>query len=195
MLDRLADAAEPKRSQRVGLTLVGAVARFALGDGEGAHDDDAAGDSPVSAGDSLVSAVGAVVSAAGAVVSADPSAFSVVRPSTWLIDRPRSSATSRGVRSDSSPAIVALTRLIGFWEPRLLERMSWMPASSSTARTPPPAITPVPGAAGFRNTRPAPNTPVVWWVIVEPCLGTRKSDFFAASTPFWIASGTSLALP
>src|SRR5665213_1100180 len=114
MLDRLADAAEPKRSQRVGLTLVGAVARFALGDGEGAHDDDAAGDSPVSAGGSpvsaggspvsaggsLVSAVGAVVSAVGAVVSADPSAFSVVRPSTWLIDRPRSSATSRGVRSD-----------------------------------------------------------------------------------------------
>ena len=29
-----------------------------------------------------------------------------------------------------------------------------MPASSSTARTPPPAITPVPGAAGFKKTRP-----------------------------------------
>ena len=70
-----------------------------------------------------------------------------------------------------------------------------MPASSSTARTPPPAITPVPGAAGLRKTRPAPNTPVVSWVIVAPCLGTRKSDFFACSTPFWIASGTSLALP
>ena len=67
------------------------------------------------------------------------------RPSTWLIDRPRSSPTSSGVRRPRSPSTVALTRLIGFWVPRLLERMSWMPASSSTARTPPPAITPVPG--------------------------------------------------
>src|ERR1700755_922627 len=67
------------------------------------------------------------------------------------MEMPRSSATSSGVRSDSSPAIVALTRLIGFCEPRLLERMSWIPASSSTARTPPPAITPVPGAAGLEQ--------------------------------------------
>ena len=37
--------------------------------------------------------------------------------------------------------------------------------------------------------------PIVWWVIVEPCLGTRNRFFFARSTPFWIASGTSLALP
>ena len=70
-----------------------------------------------------------------------------------------------------------------------------MPASSSTARTPPPAMTPVPGEAGLSSTRPEPKTPVVWWVIVEPCLGTRKRFFFARSTPFWIASGTSLALP
>ena len=70
-----------------------------------------------------------------------------------------------------------------------------MPASSSTARTPPPAITPVPGAAGLRNTRPAPKQPVVSCVIVAPCFGTRKSAFLAASTPFWIASGTSFALP
>ena len=70
-----------------------------------------------------------------------------------------------------------------------------MPASSSTARTPPPAMTPVPGEAGFRNTRPEPKTPVVWWVIVAPWRGTRKRFFFARSTPFWIASGTSFALP
>ena len=108
---------------------------------------------------------------------------------------PRSLPTSSGVRRPRSPATVALTRLIGFCVPRLLERMSWMPASSSTARTPPPAITPVPGEAGFSSTRPEPNTPVVWWVIVLPCLGTRKRSFLARSTPFWIASGTSLALP
>jgi hypothetical protein len=73
--------------------------------------------------------------------------------------------------------------------------MSWIPASSSTARTPPPAITPVPGEAGFRNTLPELKTPVVWCVIVEPWRGTRNRFFFAFSTPFWIASGTSLALP
>src|ERR687885_1960415 len=37
--------------------------------------------------------------------------------------------------------------------------------------------------------------PSVSCVMVEPCLGTRKRFFFARSTPFWIASGTSLALP
>ena len=58
--------------------------------------------------------------------------------------------------------------------------MSWIPASSSTARTPPPAMTPVPGEAGFRNTRPAPKMPVVWCVIVAPWRGTRKRFFFGA---------------
>ena len=90
---------------------------------------------------------------------------------------------------------MAFTRLIGFWDPSDLERMSWIPASSSTARTPPPAMTPVPGDAGLRNTRPEPNTPVVWCVMVAPWRGTRNSFFFASSTPFWMASGTSLALP
>ena len=35
-----------------------------------------------------------------------------------------------------------------------------MPASSSTARTPPPAITPVPGEAGLSSTRDAECTPI-----------------------------------
>ena len=65
-----------------------------------------------------------------------------------LIDRPRSSATSSGVRRPRRPSIVALTRLIGFWVPMLLVSTSRMPPSSSTARTPPPAITPVPGWPG-----------------------------------------------
>ncbi len=117
------------------------------------------------------------------------------RPSTESTDRSRSTATSSGVRRSCRPAIVALTRLIGFCEPSDLDRMSWMPASSSTARTPPPAMTPVPGEAGLRNTRPEPKTPVTWWVMVDPWRGTRKRFFFARSTPFWIASGTSLALP
>ena len=108
---------------------------------------------------------------------------------------PRSSATWRGSRSSCSAAIVALTRLIGFWLPSDFERTSWIPASSSTARTPPPAITPVPGEAGLSSTRDAECTPITSWVIVEPCIGTLKRLLRARSTPFWIATGTSLALP
>ena len=43
-----------------------------------------------------------------------------------------------------------------------------MPASSSTARTPPPAITPVPGDAGLRKTRPEPN-------ITRRLMGDRRA--------------------
>ena len=70
-----------------------------------------------------------------------------------------------------------------------------MPASSSTARTPPPAITPVPAEAGLSSTREAEWMPITSWVIVEPCIGTRKRFLRARSTPFWMATGTSLALP
>src|SRR3954454_19579538 len=182
-LDGVADPAQAERAQRPELALVGPVGRLDLGDRD-AHELAASS----AAGSSVASA-----SASGA--SGAPWPFASPRPSTALIDRPRSSATSSGVRRPCRPATVALTRLIGFCEPRLLERMSWMPASSSTARTPPPAMTPVPGDAGLRNTRPDPNTPVVWCVIVWPCLGTRKRFFLARSTPFWMATGTSLALP
>ena len=91
--------------------------------------------------------------------------------------------------------MVAFTRLIGFWVPSDLDSTSWMPASSSTARTPPPAITPVPAEAGLSSTRDAEWTPTVWWVMVEPCIGTSMRLRRARSTPFWIATGTSLALP
>src|SRR4051794_9106050 len=188
-VDRVADAPQPERAQRVELLLVRAGLASDL---RHLHD----------AGSSAASAA-SVVPFAGPSDSAPtgpPSRVSVAarsppRPSTWLIDRPRSSATSSGVRSDCRPATVALTRLIGFCEPSDLLRMSWMPASSSTARTPPPAMTPVPSEAGLRKTLPEPNWPVTVCVIVEPCLGTRNRFFFARSTPFWIASGTSLALP
>src|SRR4051812_42060795 len=182
-LDRLADAAQPERTQRVELRLVRAVLALDL---RHLHDAGAS---------SAASAVPFDSPPTGAPSSVSVAARSPPRPSTWLIDRPRSSATSSGVRRDCRPATVALTRLIGFCEPSDLLRMSWIPASSSTARTPPPAMTPVPSEAGLRNTLPEPNSPVTVWVIVEPCFGTRNRFFFARSTPFWIASGTSLALP
>ena len=117
------------------------------------------------------------------------------RPSTSATVLPRSRATSSGRRRDCRPATVAAVRLIGLVVPSDLVRMSRTPASSRTARTQPPAMTPVPGEAGFSSTRPAPERPITWWVMVLPCLATRKRFFFASSTAFWMASGTSLAFP
>ena len=92
-------------------------------------------------------------------------------------------------------ATVAFAMLIGFVVPRLFASTLRTPPSSSTARTPPPAMTPVPSEAGRSITRAASNRPSTSWVIVEPCFGTVKMFFFASSTAFVIASGTSRALP
>src|SRR5262245_57930398 len=171
-----ADAAEAEGAQRVALPLARAVCRAHLRDHElPGHQ----------AGDS---------SATGCEAE-PPSSPTGSRPSTCLTVRPRSSATWSGLRSVSSALTVALTRLIGFWLPSDFDSTSWIPASSSTARTPPPAITPVPGEAGFSSTRDAPCTPITSCVIVEPCIGTLKRPLRARSTPFWIATGTSFALP
>src|SRR5262249_37958629 len=85
--------------------------------------------------------------------------------------------------------------LCGFRDPMHLVRMSWIPATSSTGRTAPPAMMPVPGDAGRRRTRPEPNTPITSCGIVPFASGTLKMFFFACSVPLRIASGTSLALP
>ena len=85
--------------------------------------------------------------------------------------------------------------LIVFDEPSDLLSTSWMPAHSSTARTGPPAMTPVPAAAGRSSTTPAAASPCTGCGIVFCERGTRKKFFFASSTPFEIASGTSRALP
>ena len=56
-------------------------------------------------------------------------------------------------------------------------------------------MTPVPSLAGRSITRAAPKRPMISCVIVVPCLGTVNMFFFASSTAFEIASGTSRALP
>ncbi len=83
-------------------------------------------------------------------------------------------ATCSRLRSDLSASMVARTTLCGFELPRHLVRMSWMPALSTTARTAPPAMTPVPGEAGLRNTSPAPKWPSVSCGMVTPSSGTVK---------------------
>src|SRR6187551_399095 len=70
-----------------------------------------------------------------------------------------------------------------------------MPTNSTTARTAPPAIRPVPSGAGFSSTLPEPNRPTTWCGMVVPLSGTRIRFFFAASMPFLMADGTSFALP
>ena len=58
--------------------------------------------------------------------------------------------------------------LCGFDVPMHFVRMSWMPATSTTARTAPPAMTPVPALAGRRITSPAPKWPCTSCGIVPP---------------------------
>src|SRR5580698_4874427 len=114
---------------------------------------------------------------------------------TSSIGRPRLAAISSGRLRLLSAATVACTTLIGFDEPSDRDSTSWMPAHSSTARTGPPAMTPVPGLAGLSRTTPAASSPCTVCGIVLPILGTRKKCFLASSTPFAMAAGTSLALP
>src|SRR3954454_14664997 len=85
--------------------------------------------------------------------------------------------------------------LIALDEPSDFDRTSWTPAASSTARTGPPAMTPVPGAAGRRSTTPAAFSPCTGCGMVPWMRGTLKKCFLASSTPLAIAAGTSLALP
>src|SRR5699024_10499453 len=122
-------------------------------------------------------------------------ARSIAAGATSSIGRPRDAATSSGRRRPLSAATVACTTLIALSLPSDLDRTSWMPAHSRTARTAPPAITPVPGLAGRSMTTPAASSPCTGWVMVLLIIGTRKKFFRASSTPFWIAEGTSLALP
>jgi len=56
-------------------------------------------------------------------------------------------------------SIVAWATLMPLEDPSDLAMMSFTPAISRIARAAPPAMTPVPGAAGFINTRPAPEAP------------------------------------
>ena len=70
-----------------------------------------------------------------------------------------------------------------------------MPAISRMWRAAPPAMTPVPGAAGLSRTRPAPLSPMTGWTMVLPARGTSKRFLRASSIPFCTASPASLALP
>src|SRR6478672_6214129 len=158
---------EPERAQRLALAARAADARALLGDLEPAHQD-----APPAA--RARSRCGGTTSSSG---------------------RPRRLATDSGRSRERSASTVAWTMLIALSDPSDLLSTSWMPAHSRTARTGPPAMTPVPGEAGRRSTTPAAASPWIGCGIVPWMRGTLKKCFLASSTPLAIAAGTSLALP
>ena len=95
----------------------------------------------------------------------------------------------------SKPRNVAFTTLIGFELPRTFVKISRIPTAVTTARTLAPAMTPVPGAAGFSITLAAPNFATVSWGMVLPLSVMLTIFFRAMAVPFRTASGTSPALP
>src|SRR2546427_5262519 len=108
---------------------------------------------------------------------------------------PRRAPSSSAEWRPRSASIVARVTFTGLVEPCVLARMSWIPAASTTARTDPPAITPVPCEAGLSRTLLAAYSRRTSWGIVVPTIGLRIRFFLASSTPLRIASGTSPALP
>src|SRR6478609_5320679 len=165
--DHVADPLQAERAQRVALVLLAADRGLGLLDLEGRSHQD-------------VTSARALSSAAGATSSTG---------------RPRRAATASGSSRPLRASTVACTMLIWFDEPSDLLSTSWIPAHSSTARTGPPAITPVPAAAGRRSTTPAAASPCTGCGMVLPTRGTRKKLRLASSTPFEMARGTSRALP
>src|ERR1700742_5310951 len=125
--DHVTDPLETQRAQRVALVLLAADGGLLLLDLQARHQEATSWLTP-----SGTSAL-ALSSAAGATSSTA---------------RPRRAATASGSSRERRAATVACTMLIWLEEPSDLLSTSWMPAHSSTARTGPPAITPVPGAAG-----------------------------------------------
>ena len=105
-----------------------------------------------------------------------------------------SNIRAKCLRSNNPQNVVKAT-FCGLLERRHLARMLLIPAASITARTAPPARTPVPTGAGFSRTLPAPKMPMTSWGIVVYARTTFCRFFFALAMPFRIASETSAALP
>src|SRR6266849_5871908 len=103
------------------------------------------------------------------------------------VDLPRRAATSCLFFNFFSASKVALTTLCGLVVPIDLVSTFCTPAEVITARTAPPAITPVPSGAGLSSTIPEPNRPntvcgMVVWVRL-----TLNRFFLADSIPLRIA--------
>src|SRR5579863_2731457 len=127
------------------------------------------------------------------VLNADLPGFGHDQSSSTCL--PRIEATSLLSRNCTRASNVALITLCGLAVPRLLVSTFCTPAEVITARTAPPAITPVPSGAGFSSTWPEPYRPSTWWGMVVLVRFTLNRFFLADSIPLRIACGTSFALP
>ena len=77
--------------------------------------------------------------------------------------------------------IVAVAMLSLVRDPSDLDTISRTPASSNTARTAPPAITPVPSTAGFNKTLAAPFVPITsCWIVLPSTRGIFTTFLVAA---------------
>ena len=97
-----------------------------------------------------------------------------------LAAQPRDPA---GTFSDSSPLKVARTTLCGLADPSDLVSTLCRPAASTTARTAPPAMMPVPSGAGFSSTLPDPNLPTIGVRNRRARSGTRISPSWPPRCP------------
>src|SRR6478609_1040847 len=177
--DDVTDALETEAAQRLAVVALAADLGSGLGHFEPWHQDPAPARAALSAR------------------SARPAAWarSIAAGATSSRLSPRRAATASGRSRLRSASTVAWTMLMALLDPSDLLRTSWMPAHSSTARTGPPAMTPVPGDAGRSMTTPAAASPWTGCGMVPWMRGTAKNAFLASSTPLAIAAGTSLALP
>src|SRR5690606_5506903 len=114
---------------------------------------------------------------------------------TFSSEIPRWLATVCALRICKRASKVAFTTLCGLEDPCDFDNTSCTPTASNTARTAPPAITPVPGAAGIRLTRAPPYFPFCSCGSVTLLRGIRTKFFLASSIAFAIALATSLDFP
>src|SRR5690349_15279019 len=96
-------------------------------------------------------------------------------------DLPRMLATSSLFLSFLSASKVALITLCGLVVPIDFVSTFCTPAEVITARTAPPAITPVPSGAGFSSTIPEPKRPRTVWGTLVWVRFTLSKFFFADS--------------
>ena len=91
--------------------------------------------------------------------------------------------------------MVAYAVVMTLRPPWRFERIFWQPASSRIRRADPPAMIPVPSAAGWIIIRVALNFVSTWYGTVPFTSGTFIIVFFAEFTAFSTAIETSCALP
>ena len=112
-----------------------------------------------------------------------------------VINDLRCSASTSLFLSIRRPLSAAFAAFTGFELRLTLVKMSFIPATSTTALTAPPAITPVPGDAGINNTSDAQNLVFTTCGMVSFCRFIDTMLCCACVDAFLTASGTDSDFP